>query len=92
MKKTLLSVLLDDGYFFASFPSRSSKKRRIQMIDNKQRPIDDPRRPSSVQNRPLQGVFSVTQPHKGNRIERAIGIEPTSEAWDACSVGCQHEG
>jgi hypothetical protein len=33
------------------------------------------------------GFFSVTQPRKANRIieymERAMGIEPTSEAWEA---------
>src|SRR5208283_3012871 len=44
-------------------------------------------RPTGVQNRPVSGGISATQPHKGNRIirilERAMGIEPTSEAWEA---------
>jgi hypothetical protein len=47
-------------------------------------------RPAGVQNRPFLGVFSATQPHKGNRtprlMERAMGIEPTSEAWDALNI------
>src|SRR6266478_6463303 len=38
----------------------------------KQRPIDG-WRPSGVQNRPFLGVFSATQPHKGNRIIKTYG-------------------
>src|SRR5882762_3979364 len=30
-------------------------------------------RPSGVQNRPFLGVFSATQPHKGNRIIETYG-------------------
>jgi hypothetical protein len=39
------------------------------------------------QNPQFWGRFSATSRHKGNRIkgfmERAMGIEPMSEAWEA---------
>ena len=38
-----------------------------------------------VQNQPARSVFSRTEASKANCInnERAMGIEPTSEAWEA---------
>src|SRR5208283_427336 len=44
-------------------------------------------RPTGVQNRPVSGGISATQPHKGNRIirilERAMGIEPNADCLEA---------
>ena len=38
-----------------------------------------------VQNQPARSVFSRTEASKANN-ERAMGIEPTSEAWEACNL------
>src|SRR6266550_3080833 len=53
--------------------SVDAQEKRIQPIEGKQRPIEGRRRPSGVQNPPFLGVFSATQPHKGNRIIETYG-------------------
>src|SRR6266404_6066473 len=49
------------------------QKSGFRLIDDRQRPIDRRQRPSGVQNRPFLGVFSATQPRKGNRVIETYG-------------------
>jgi len=79
------TAVVDVGCFFTYFPGRSSKKW-IQMIDDKQRPIDSGGGHLASKTSHFQGYFQrlsrIKATESSRLMERAMGIEPTSEAWE----------